>query len=119
MLKIKDYFWSDYNPISEGNRSSQIVKNFKEDLANHYRRLLDGQEKYLFQVQDYAKSQALHPNYLSQIITSKTGKTVNTWIAEKTMAQAKALLLNTMMTAKEIGYRLGFQEATHFISYFR
>ncbi len=26
LLKIKAYFWEDYNPIYEGNRSSQIVK---------------------------------------------------------------------------------------------
>ena len=29
LLKIKEYFWNDYDPIHEGNRSSQIVKNFK------------------------------------------------------------------------------------------
>jgi hypothetical protein len=26
LLKIKEYFWKDYDPISEGTRSSQIVK---------------------------------------------------------------------------------------------
>jgi len=26
LYKIKEYFWQDYNPIYEGNRSSQIVK---------------------------------------------------------------------------------------------
>ncbi len=30
LLKIKEYFWADYNPIYEGNRSSQIIKNFKK-----------------------------------------------------------------------------------------
>jgi AraC family transcriptional activator of pobA len=42
LLKIKEYFWVDYNPIYEGNRSSQIVKKFKMLLEKHYRDLSKG-----------------------------------------------------------------------------
>ncbi|MEM9298182.1 MAG: AraC family transcriptional regulator [Bacteroidota bacterium] len=119
LLKIKEKFWKGYNPIEEGDRSSEIVKLFKHNLEKHYRRLLSGEEEYIFQVQDYANLQKLHPNYLSTVIKSKTGKSVNSWIAEKTISEAQAMLKNSNLTAKEIGFTLGFSEATHFSSYFK
>ena len=43
----------------------------------------------LYQVKDYAEAQYLHPSYLSTVIKSKTGKSVNNWIAQKVIAEAK------------------------------
>ena len=119
LLKIKDKFWTNYNPIEEGDRSSQIVKAFKQDLERHFRQLSEGELEYHYQVQDYANAQNLHPNYLSNVIKSKTGKSVNTWITEKLIAEAQSLLKNTSLTGKEIAHRLGFSEATHFSGYFK
>lgn len=53
LLKIKEYFWKDYNPIYEGNRSSQIVKTFKQTLERHYRDLNTGKAHQVFRLQDY------------------------------------------------------------------
>lgn len=119
LLKIKEYFWQDYNPIYEGNRSSQIVKSFKQTIEQHYRDLSSGKVQTVFRVQDYADVQNLHPNYLSNVIKSKTGKPIATWIAEKTIATAKALLQNSSNSVKEIAYLLGFSEAAHFSNYFK
>lgn len=119
LLKIKEYFWEDYNPIYEGNRSSQIVKNFKRALEQHYRDLLNGRAEQVYRIQDYAALQNLHPNYLGNVIKSKTGKAVSTWISEKTVAEAKAMLQHTANSIKEIANKLGFAEAAHFSNYFR
>jgi AraC family transcriptional activator of pobA len=119
LLKIKEYFWEDYNPIYEGNRSSQIVKNFKRTLEQHYRDLVNGKAEKAFRVQDYADAQHLHPNYLSNVIKSKTGKPIGTWMAEKTIAEAKSLLQNSTASVKQIASQLGFTEATHFSNYFK
>ncbi|TDE12955.1 AraC family transcriptional regulator [Dyadobacter psychrotolerans] len=119
LLKIKEYFWEDYNPIYEGDRSSQIVKNFKMLLEKHYRDVSGGAVQNVFRVQDYADSQSLHPNYLSNVIKSKTGKSIGTWITEKTIAEARAMLQNSSVSIKEIAYKLGFSESTHFSSYFK
>lgn len=117
--KIKEYFWQDYNPIYEGNRSSQIVKAFKQLLEKHYRDLSSDKADTVFRVQDYASAQHLHPNYLSSVIKSKTGKTIATWIAEKTISEAKTLLQNSSISIKEITFKLGFSEAAHFSNYFK
>jgi AraC family transcriptional activator of pobA len=119
LLKIKEYFWKDYNPIYEGNRSSQIVKLFRKSLESHYQDLVNGKADKIFRVQDYASLQSLHPSYLNNVIKSKTGKPVSDWIAEKTIAEAKSLLLNSSMAVKEIAYLLGFTESTHFSNYFK
>ncbi|MBB6501183.1 helix-turn-helix domain-containing protein [Pedobacter cryoconitis] len=119
LLKIKEYFWQDYNPIYEGNRSSSIVKIFKKNLEEHYRAIVFGQENSLYRVQDYADLQHLHPNYLSSVIKTKTGKPVSMWISEKTVAEAKSLLHNSEASIKEISFMLGFSEATHFSNYFK
>ncbi|TCD01284.1 helix-turn-helix domain-containing protein [Pedobacter psychroterrae] len=119
LLKIKEYFWLDYNPIYEGNRSSHIVKNFKRLLEKHYRDLSGGMLDRAFRVQEYADDQNLHPNYLSSVIKAKTGKAIGTWIAEKTIAEAKSLLQNSSISIKEISFRLGFSESAHFSNYFK
>lgn len=119
LFKIKEYIWTDYNPIYEGNRSSQIVISFKRLLEQHYRDLNAGKVDMAFRVQDYAQAQNLHPNYLSSVIKSKTGKNITTWIADKTLTEAKALLQNLSISIKEITYKLGFTETAHFSNFFK
>ncbi|MGX5820097.1 AraC family transcriptional regulator [Chitinophaga lutea] len=119
LLRIKEYFWLDYNPIQEGSRSSQIVKTFKRNLESHFRKAAAGKAEKALRVQDLAEMQHLHANYLNQVIRSKTGKTINTWIAERTVAEARALLQHTAQPVKEIAYLLGFSEVPHFSNYFK
>ena len=119
LLKIKTYFWETYNPIAEGNRGSQIVNRFKLDLEQHYRELRNQKAQVVFRVQNYADAQGLHPNYLSNVIKSKTGKPIGAWIAEKTIAEAKSMLQHSSTSIKEIAFTLGFMEATHFSNYFK
>lgn len=118
LLKIKEYFWQDYNPIYEGNRSSQIVKSFKGDIESHYRDLVGGKADKVFRAHDYASLQNLHPSYLNNVIKSKTGKSISAWISEKTIAEARRLLQHSALSIKEISYLLGFVESTHFSNYF-
>ncbi|WP_207535569.1 AraC family transcriptional regulator [Desertivirga arenae] len=119
LLKIKELFWLDYNPIYEGNRSSHIVKNFKRQLEKHYRELSEGKVDRVLRIQDYAEAQSLHPNYLNSVIKTKTGKPVGIWISEKTITEAKSLLQHSSMSIKEIAFRLGFSELAHFSNYFK
>ncbi|QEC42027.1 helix-turn-helix domain-containing protein [Pseudobacter ginsenosidimutans] len=119
LFKIREYFFQDYNPIYEGNRSSQIVRTFKQNLEQHFRDLAGGKTDTQLRVQDYADKQFLHVNYLSSVISSKTGKTVSAWIADKTITEAKVMLQNKQVSIKEVASRLGFLEASHFSNYFR
>ncbi|MFH6983579.1 helix-turn-helix domain-containing protein [Marinoscillum luteum] len=119
LLKIKEYFFQDYNPINEGNRSSQIVKTFKQNLESHFRELAEGKVKLQLRVQDFADMQSLHSNYLSRVIASKTGKSISNWIAERLVIEAKVLLQDQHLSVKEVSGRLGFSEAPHFSNHFK
>ena len=120
LLKIKERFWSTYNPIEEGNRDSQIVKSFKRLLETEFRKVLkSNHDEAKLQARFFAKKINLHPNYLNSVIKSKTGRTVNDWISKRILAVAKSLLLNTPHSSKEIAYKLGFSEPTHFSRFFK
>ena len=119
LLKIKESFWADYNPRTESDSDTQIVRAFKQNLEAHYRALANGAADMLYQVQDYAAAQHLHPNYFSTLIKQKTGKTVHAWITEKTMSEAQALLARSPHPIQHIAYQLGFKDAAHFSRFFK
>ena len=120
LLKIKEDSWLNYNPIEEGNRSSHIVKSFKMLLEQEFKKVIETEEiDYRLNVQDFSEKLNLHPNYFNSVIKSKTGKTVYEWIAERTGLTAKSLLLNSPFSSKEISYKLGFSEPTHFNRFFK
>jgi AraC family transcriptional regulator, transcriptional activator of pobA len=119
LLKIKERFWKAYDPLTEASTSSDITLTFKRNLEAHFRDLVSGKCDRLLQVQDYAQAQYLHPNYFSTVIKYKTGKSVNSWIAEKTIAEAKAMLARSSESVQEISARLGFKDAGHFSRFFK
>ena len=119
LLKIKEAFWNSYDPLAEADSGSQIVRAFKRQLEAHFRGLSAGEAQEMLQVQDFARAQHLHPSYLTTVIKRKTGKTVHAWIAEKTVAEAQAMLSRSDASIKEIGYRLAFKEPGHFSRFFR
>ena len=119
LLKIKENFWQDYNPILEGDRNSQIVQSFKQLLAKQFSGLLDEDFEYRVLAQDYASMLNLHPNYLNNVIKSKTGKTVHQWITRRLISSGKSLIKNTSLSIKEISIRCGYSEPNHFSRFFK
>lgn len=127
LLRIKERFWQAYDPRTEAPTNSTIALTFKRNLEKHFRELLAGKcdgeaspvENRLFQVQDYAQAQYLHPSYFSTVIKRKTGKSVSSWIAEKTIAEAQALLARSPQSVQEISVRLGFKDTAHFSRFFK
>jgi len=119
LLKIKEKFWRSYDPIKDSDSASEIVLTFKRNLEKHFRDLSNGNIDTLYQVRDYAEAQYLHPSYLSTIVKSKTGKSVNNWIAQKVIAEAKAILSRSTLSIQEVAARLGFKEAAHFSRFFK
>lgn len=104
---------------SETDRRWRIVSTFQENLESHIENLIAGRTEMQLRVSDFAAMQNLHENYLNAVIKSKTGKTAKACIAEKMIAEAQNLLLNTQLSNKEISYRLGFVECSHFSAYFK
>lgn len=66
-----------------------------------------------------SKSVFLSPNYLSLLFKEKTGKTINQYITEVRMENAKRLLNNSDSSITEIANRVGYGDPKYFAKVFR
>lgn len=120
LMKIKERFWANYNPLIEGEQNSRIVKSFKTALESEFKKIVrDEQGRVQLQAQYFAEQLNLHPNYLNAVIKSKTGRTVSDWISKRTLSVSKSLLVDSNLSLKEISFLLGYSEPTHFSRFFK
>jgi AraC-like DNA-binding protein len=70
-------------------------------------------------LKDVASAVSLTPGHLTTVVRRKTGRTVQEWIAERRMAQARRLLVETDLTVDEIGGKVGYRDSTYFVRSFR
>lgn len=70
-------------------------------------------------LKDVAKAVGYSPAYLTSMVQQATGKTVNQWITEYRMAEARLLLLKTNQSIQQIALNIGYKGVEHFIRQFR
>jgi PAS domain S-box-containing protein len=68
---------------------------------------------------DVAQAVGYSSAYLTDLVRRQTGKTVNQWIVERRIAEARRLLLETNQAAHEIALSVGYQNEGHFFRQFR
>lgn len=68
---------------------------------------------------DVAQAVVYSPAYLTDLVRRQTGKTVNHWIVERRMTEARRLLVETNQKANEIASLVGYQNEVHFFRQFR
>jgi AraC-like DNA-binding protein len=68
---------------------------------------------------DVARAVGLTPGHLTTVVRRKTGRTVQQWITERRMREARRLLAETDLTVGAIGARIGYRDASYFIKRFR
>ncbi|GAA5023954.1 AraC family transcriptional regulator [Marivirga lumbricoides] len=68
---------------------------------------------------DFADQLAIHVNYLNRVLKKVTGKTTTQHIAERLLAEAKALLKHTSWNIAEISQVLGYEDQSHFNDFFK
>ena len=70
-------------------------------------------------LKDVARAVSLSRGHLTTVVRRKTGRTVQEWIAERRMAEARRLLVETDLTVEEVGRRVGYVDAGYFVRTFR
>ncbi|MDT7580341.1 MAG: AraC family transcriptional regulator, transcriptional activator of pobA [Pseudonocardiales bacterium] len=70
-------------------------------------------------LRDVADAVGLTAGHLSTVIGHRTGRTVQQWITERRMREARRLLADTDLTVAEIALRVGYSEAGYFVRRFR
>jgi AraC family transcriptional activator of pobA len=68
---------------------------------------------------DVAAELALTPGHLTTFVRRRTGRTVQQWLAQRRMQEARALLTETDLTVAAISRRVGYPDTSYFIRRFR
>lgn len=92
-------------------KKEKLVWEFYQLLFKHYK----NEKDTLF----YAEKLLLSTKYLSTIIKQQTGKTVNEWVFEYIIAEAKALIKSSKITIKELAEHFNYADATSFGKFFK
>jgi AraC-like DNA-binding protein len=70
-------------------------------------------------LRDVADAVRLTTGHLTTVVARRTGRTVQQWITERRMREARRLLAETDLTVAEIARRVGYREAGYFVRRFR
>jgi AraC family transcriptional activator of pobA len=70
-------------------------------------------------LRDVAHELGVTPGHLTTIVRQRTGRTVQEWIIERRMAEARSLLSDTELPVSEIARRVGMSDPGYFSRQFR
>ncbi len=101
------------------NASKRIATLFLELLERQFPIEENHPYVQLRSASDFAHQLNLHVNSLNRSLKEVLGKTTSQVIAERFLQEAKILLRHSTWSVSEIGYALGFSEATHFSNFFK
>lgn len=96
-----------------------IAKQPQPDLVMQFFALLETQFFSLHLVRQYAQELNCTDKFLGETLKTHTGKGTQEHINQRLMLEAKRLLQYSDLNAREIGYRLGFEDPAHFGKFFK
>lgn len=100
--------------IEKGGRASggkRIVNDVKKYIQKNY-----ADDITLLQLSELVH---LNKNYLGNLFRKETGQSINEYIIEIRMAEAKELLLHTQLTAKTVAEKVGYEDERYFYKIFK
>jgi len=93
------------------SRGTTIVEEFSKLLTKYHKT----ERKASF----YSDKLCISTQYLSRTLKEITGRSVNTWITDTVILEAKALLKSSNMSILQISEELNFSNPSFFIRYFK
>lgn len=101
----------DPTQVNEDISENRIIRAFKKEVERSF--------KIEHSTTHYAKQLNLSADHLNRIIKTTIGKTSKEYIQSRIMIEAKRLLFFSKLSAKEIGFELGFSEPANFSAFFK
>jgi AraC-like DNA-binding protein len=98
-------------PDQHASHNSSLFLRFKNLIEEQYTTLKN--------VSDYAGLMHVKPVYLNEISKQQSGITAGEHIRNRVILEAQRYLYNTDLSAKEIAYRLGFEDPHYFSRFFK
>jgi len=111
LLIACDRLFSYSERNSAGLTFHPLIERFYELVEREY--LTNKSVKF------YADSLNVHPNYLNIILKKYSGQSAKESINNRIIQESKLLLSFSCLIVKEIAYRLGFDDANYFSTFFQ
>ncbi len=105
--------------LQHQNAAARLAAVFLELLERQFPIESIDRPLQLKTAQDYAGALTVHVNYLNRSVKQVTGKSTTAHIADRIIAEAKALLHHTDWNVADIAYALGFDYPSYFNNYFK
>jgi AraC-like DNA-binding protein len=70
-------------------------------------------------LRDVADAVSLTPGHLTTVVRRKTGRTVQSWITERRMAEARRVLVESDLPVTEVAEHVGFGDPGYFVRVFK
>jgi AraC family transcriptional regulator, transcriptional activator of pobA len=70
-------------------------------------------------LRDVAWAVSLSPGYLTTVVRRKTGRTVQEWITERRMMEARRQLVETNLSVGEVAHHVGYNDPVYFVRSFK
>jgi AraC family transcriptional regulator, transcriptional activator of pobA len=95
------------------------AQGYSTHLTNRFLSLLEKEAGKLQRARYYTSALSVSPRVLVDAVLAETGKSPSAWIRDRTLLEARRLLIYTDLTISEIGYRLNFQNVSYFVRFYR
>ncbi|MBN2263005.1 MAG: helix-turn-helix domain-containing protein [Prolixibacteraceae bacterium] len=104
------------SPIDENN--PQALQSGR-GILRKFRDLLETKFVEWHKVNEYAEAMSISPDYLNNVVKNSIGKTAKEMILQRIVLEAKRMGLHTNLSSKEIAYKLGYDDPSHFSKLFK
>jgi AraC-like DNA-binding protein len=100
------------------NQNPQSIQSGRS-LIHEFKRILEQQFLQWHKVSEMTEALSITPDYLNNVVKASVGKTAKEMILSRIVLEAKRLGLHTDLSSKEIAYRLGYDDPSHFSKLFK
>src|ERR1700754_143517 len=108
--------------IDVARLASAVVGDLRrrgEPLLAEVFTVIDRHRREPLSLRDVASELGMTPGHLTTVVRRRTGRTVQEWIIERRMAEARSLLSDTDLSVSEIARRVGMSDPGYFSRLFR
>jgi len=95
------------------------AQGYSTHLTNRFLSLLEKEAGKLQRARYYTSALSVSPRVLVDAVLAETGKSPSAWIRDRTLLEARRLLIYTDLTISEIAYRLNFRNVSYFVRFYR
>jgi len=101
----------------KSNKPIESIGEVQPEIVSRFKNLVEQRYQEWHKVSEYADKLTISANYLNEIIKKNTGRTAKEYIQNRLASEAKRLSFFTQLSAKEIGFKLGFNDPSHFAKF--